>query len=226
MGVLALSAILVAGAGFYLFSRSYPNYKPGSNKIEKDIVELRNNVLSALNTDLAPLNSNDLENLSCRVSNSSTRSRFTKNFWGTLVSIFQEPMVDFHLRQYLSNKKDVLIFARTEAHEFTFWTTGGQTQMTVDKHAMGMYDRKTGVLLGARSKGQIAELSKNKSEGMPLYIQGVEVANLNKKLANTGNSPISQRVFIYAKSDLGKEEEAIVTAIAIFEVIMAAYETK
>ena len=76
MGILALSAIMVAGAGFYLFSKSFPNFKPGDKKIQVDLKAIRKAVLDAM-PDLSPLRMEDLESLSSKEIDKSVKKRVT-----------------------------------------------------------------------------------------------------------------------------------------------------
>lgn len=217
MGILAISAIMVAGAGFYLFSQSFPNFKPGDKKIKADLKAIRQEVLGSI-PDLAPLRMEDLENLSSKAADLSTKKRVTTDTKGVFVSIFDEPSVAFYYRKYLSNKRDALLFAKTYHHEYNYWIKGDEAHLVIDQQEVGVYDQKTGNLIGARSQKPIAKLDKSKPEKMEMNIQGRAVGNIVLS-SSSAKDTLSQRCFDFVRNDLSREEEAILLAVAIFEMV-------
>ncbi|MFZ4427688.1 MAG: hypothetical protein ACOYOO_11065 [Saprospiraceae bacterium] len=219
MGVLALSALILAGAGFVLFAQSAPNFKPGQKKVLADLKLIRDEVL-ALSSDLAPIRKEDLETLSSKETGSSVKKRFVSNYKGIFVTIFDEHAVAYYCRRYLSNKSDALIFAKTTRHEFFYWLRNGVCEIMVDEQQLGKYDEASGVLAGARTSKPIARLEKKPSEnsGGVLFIQDRQIARLAPPKPNA-KDVLSRRVFEFVQNELSPEEEAIVLAIAILEMV-------
>lgn len=219
MGVLALSALILAGAGFVLFAQSAPNFKPGQKKVLADLKLIRDEVL-AISSELAPIRKEDLETLSSKETALSVKKRFVSNYKGIFVTIFDEHAVAYYCRRYLSNKSDALIFAKTTRHEFFYWLRSGVCEIVVDEQQLGKYDQVSGILTGARTNKTIAKLEKNAAEntGGVLFIQDRQIARL-APLKPNAKDVLSRRVFEFVKNDLSPEEEAIVLAIAILEMI-------
>ena len=217
MGILALSAIMVAGAGFYLFSKSFPNFKPGDKKIQADLKAIRKEVLDAM-PDLSPLRMEDMESLSSKEIDKSVKKRVTTDQRGVFVTIFEEPAAAYYHRKYLSNNRDALLFAKTYHHEYNFWIKGDEANLVIDQLPVGVYNEKTGVLVGARSQKMIAKLDKSKPEKMAMTIQGRNVGNIVMPRPGAKDN-LSQRCFDFVRNDLTKEEEAILLAIAIYEMV-------
>ena len=217
MGILAISAIMVAGAGFYLFSQSFPNFKPGEKKIQADLKTIRQEVLKST-PDLTPMRTEELESLSSKEMDKSIKKRATTDQRGVFVTIFEEPAAAYYHRKYLSNKRDALIFAKTYHHEYTYWIKGDEVNLVIDQQPLGVYNEKTGELIGARSQKMIAKLDKSKPAKMEMTIQGRAVGNIVAPRPG-GKDTLSQRCFDFVRNDLTKEEEAILLAIAIFEMV-------
>lgn len=218
MGVLALSALILAGAGFVLFTQSVPNFKPGQKKVLADLKQIREEVLK-MSGDLAPIRKEDLEMLSSREVLQSVRKRFVTNYKGIFTTIFDEHAVAYYYRKYLSNKRDAVLFAKTARHEFFFWLHNDDVQIVVDDQQLGKYDTDRAELTGARTKKVIAKLEKRAAdEGALIIIQGKQAGRM-AALKPQAKDALSQRVFEFVKNDLTAEEEAIVLALAIIEMI-------
>ncbi|MBK9488773.1 MAG: hypothetical protein IPO07_08240 [Haliscomenobacter sp.] len=64
----------------------------------------------------------------------------------------------------------------------------------------------------------IAKLDKSKPEKMAMTIQGRNVGNIVMPRPGAKDN-LSQRCFDFVRNDLTKEEEAILLAIAIYEMV-------
>lgn len=217
MGVLALSALILAGAGFVLFAQSAPNFMPGQKKVLSDLKLIREEVL-AISSDLVPVRKEDLETLSSKEVVSSVKKRMVTNHKGIFVTIFDEHAVAYYCRRYLSNKSDALIFAKTSKHEFFYWLHKGECDIVIDEQSVGSLNETTGVLIGARTKKTIAGVEKKENGSAVIQIQAREVARL-APVKPGAKDVLSRRIFEFVKNDLSQEEEAIIMAIAIFEMV-------
>ena len=68
-----------------IFSRAFPNYKPGMKKLQADLKALLAE-LDTIQVELIPLNVKELEGFSTRQIEQSARKRFTKTMKGAFVS--------------------------------------------------------------------------------------------------------------------------------------------
>jgi len=216
MGALAFSALLVAGAGFYLFSKALPNFRPGNKKIQRDLQEMKQKVNEEMRGKLIPLNKDDLELLSTQEAQHSSRKRITRNSSGVFTSIFEEHMFAYAFRRYLSNRRDALLYAATQRRDFHYWIKGEEVRIVIDDQPLGTY--RAGVLTGSRSDKPIAQIDFSKQEGYPIRIQDRTVANLSTRY-DQPNDGVSQRAFEFVANELSPEEEAILIALTIYELV-------
>lgn len=217
MGVIALSALLVAGTGFFIFSRAFPNYRPGQKKLQADLDKLMQE-LDSITIDLVPVDVKELEALSTTQLQYSARTRITKNVKGAFVTIFEEGIFKYAYRQYASGKKDNVLLALTKKHQFAFLTKSNKTQVVVDDQVLGQLDQAGSILYGAKSKQPIAKIDKSRAEQWSIEINGREVASMNviKEIREKG---LSERVFEYVVNGISAEEQAIIMVLVISELV-------
>lgn len=212
MGLLALSALLVAGTGFFLFAKTIPNLNINQKKVYKDLQMMQEEVQKILSDPVA-LDRSDLDILSYHIAHWDRKKRFSKQAKGVITSIFEEPMVGFFYRRY--NKKDGLLYAQTKHRSFYFWEKRGETRVVIDEQVLGSYRPATGILVGEQSGRMIAKVDKENPDRRPLLIQGREVASIQLTTA----SDVLQRVFDFTASELSAEEEAILLALTVYEIV-------
>ena len=217
MGVVTLSALLVAGAGFYLFSKAFPNYQPGMKKLQADLKKLMAD-LDTILVELIPLSTKELEALSTKQVSYSSKKRITKNSKGAFVTIFEEAAFKYAAREYASKKKDSVIIAKTYKRQYSFLNKGKKVQIVIDEQILGSYDPEIGILTGNRSKKPIAELDRSKPEQYSLRIKGKEMASM-LRLEATADKGLSKRVFEYVVDNLTPEQQAIIEALTIYELV-------
>ncbi|HKK76543.1 MAG TPA: hypothetical protein VJ953_15820 [Saprospiraceae bacterium] len=220
MGVIALSALLLAGTGFFIFSRAFPNYRPGQKKLQADLKKLMQE-LDTITIDMVPIDVKELEALSTSQVQYNARTRVTKNVKGAFVSIFEEGIFKYAYRQYASGKKDNVLLAMTHNHQFAFLTKSNKTQVVVDEQVVGQLDQQAGILYGAKSKQPIAQIDKTKAEQWSIKINEREVASMNviKEVREKG---LSERVFDYVVNGISAEEQAIIMVLIINELVQLA----
>ncbi|GAB5552467.1 MAG: hypothetical protein Sapg2KO_20580 [Saprospiraceae bacterium] len=216
MGVIALSALLVAGTGFFLFAKALPNRAPGQKKLQADLTKLIAEV-DGIDVELIPINVKELEALSTSQveSNAKSRSKISK---GAFISIFEEVIFKYAYRSYASKKKDSVLVAKTLKRRYTFMTKGDHVRMIVDDQVLGDYDLQTNNLNGAKSKKKIASLEKYRPEQWMLKIKNRDVASMNA-LEVTDDKGLSKRVFEYVVDGISPEEKAVIVAITIYELV-------
>lgn len=220
MGVIALSALLVAGTGFFLFAKALPGRAPGQKKLQADLTKLIAEV-DGIQAELIPINVKELEALSTSQieTNSKSRSKIAK---GAFISIFEEAIFKYAYRVYSSKKKDSVLVAKTLKRQYTFMTKGDQVRMIVDGQILGDYDTQTNNLNGAKTKKKMAALEKFRPEQWMLKVKNKEVASMNR-LEISGEKGLSKRVFEYVVDGISPEEQAVVMAISIYELVTLAH---
>lgn len=220
MGVIALSALLVAGTGFFLFAKALPNRAPGQKRLQADLTKLITEI-DGIDAELIPINVKELEALSTSQVESNTKSR-SKISKGTFVTIFEEGVFKYAYRSYASKKKDSVLVAKTLKRQYTFMTKGDHVRMIVDDQVLGDYDIQTNNLNGAKTKNKIATLEKFRPEQWMLKIKNREVASMNA-LEIMNDKGLSKRVFEYVVDGISPEEKAVIMAITIYELVTLAH---
>lgn len=220
MGVIALSALLLAGTGFFIFSRAFPNYRPGQKKLQADLKKLMQE-LESIPLDLVPLDVKELEALSTSQVHYNARTRVTKNVKGAFVSIFEEGHFKYAYRQYASGKKDNILLATTHKHQYAFLTKSNKTQVVVDEQVVGQLDQESSILYGAKSQKPIAHIDKSKSGQWSIVINGRDVASMNV-LQEVRTKGLHERVFEYVVNGISAEEQAIIMVLTINELVQLA----
>lgn len=220
MGVIALSALLVAGTGFFLFAKALPSRAPGQKKLQSDLKKLIEEV-DAIDIDLIPVNVKELEALSTSRMEPNTRSR-SKIMKGAFVSIFEEAIFKYAYRSYASKKRDSVLVAKTLKRQYTFMTKGDQVRIIVDDQILGDYDIPTNNLNGAKTKKKIAGLEKFRQDQWMLKVQNQEVASMNR-LEMSDEKGLSKRVFEYVVDGISPEQKAVIMAITIYELVTLAH---
>lgn len=217
MGVIALSALLLAGTGFFIFSRAFPNYRPGQKKLQADLGKLMQE-LDSITIDLVPIDVKELEALSTKQVQYNARTRVTKNVKGAFVSIFEEGIFKYAYRQYASGKKDNVLLALSREHQFAFLTKNKKTQVVVDDQVVGQLDQQESILYGAKSKKPIAHIDKSYAEQWSIKINDREVASMNV-ITEVRDKGLSERVFDYVVNGISAEEQAIIMVLIINELV-------
>jgi len=224
MGIFALSTLLIAGAGVYLFSKVFPNFQPGNKKVQADLREMRADVEAEV-AELVPLGEKELELLASEDEDRSRKKRLTTLVKGKLATIFHEPVAIYRYKHYLSSSgKDAVLYAKTTDHEYFYWIKAKGTKVVIDESLIGTLENKS-VLFRGKSNDMIALIKRDAPEYMPVLIQGVEVANLIRPEQQTGQA-LSSRAFGYVKEGLSREEHAILMALTIHELLMRKLETE
>ena len=219
MGVIALSALLVAGTGFFLFAKALPNRAPGQKKLQADLTKLIAEV-DGIDVELIPINIKELEALSTSQLAANTRSR-SKVANGVFISIFEEPVFKYAYRAYAAKKKDSVLVAKTLKRQYTFMTKGDHVRIIVDDQVLGDYDLQTNNLNGPKTKNKIAALEKFRPEQWMLKIKNREVASMNRLELSTEKG-LSKRVFEYVVDGISPEEQAVIMALTIYELVTLA----
>ena len=218
MGIFALSTLLVAGAGVYLFSKVFPNFHPGNKKVQADLKSMKEELAPEVPT-LISLKAKDMELLASEEEERSTKKGLTKRIRGKLTTIFHEPVVLYSYKRYLSSSgKDALLFGKTADHDYFFWIKAKGAKLVIDNNLVGTLENGD-VLIGSNTKRMIARINRDEEEYMSVLIQGKEVGSIAKPPVGAQTS-LSTRAFGYVKNDLSTEEKAILMALTIFELVM------
>lgn len=214
--VFAVSVIL---GSTYFASKFLPNYRPGKNKIKKDLAEMRS-IINAKVKDLVPWNRKEMELVSYRMENITSKGGITKSASGLIESIYHEPMAIWASKAYANAARNNLILIRTSKYEFSFHSTPKGISIGVGEHFLGNLSLK-GTLTSPDGKKVLAQIHYQPTEEYyPIDIYGKEVgALINPSRA----SDVNPRV-IGLMAKLNEDAEAIYTALMFTEILRAEVE--
>lgn len=222
MGIFALSTLLVAGAGIYIFSRVFPNFQPGNKKVQADLKTMKEELAPAA-VNLVPLSNKDLELLAAEEEEHKVKKGFTTRVKGTLSTIFHEPVALYSYKKYLSaSGKDAVLYVKTARHEYFYWLRSKGTKVVIDNSLIGNLENRE-ILYGGKKDRMIARINRNEEEFMPIVVQGKEIGSILKSGAGEKQA-LSTRAFGYVLEEVRPEERAIFLSLAFFELIMRKLE--
>lgn len=215
MGLLALSSLLVAGTGFYLLSRIWPNLSATQRRVQKDIKELRE-LLRERRAGLIPLSGSELEILSDEQVQHKRKRGFRKMALATFNTIYGEPILTYGYRKYL-NGPDGLLMGYTSNHEYIFWIRAKGSRLVIDEGFVGELGTDGQLKERPKDREVLASITPQENGMDIIRVGDREVATL-AKLANR-ESNIQNRVFELVANDLNPREREILWALTLFDLV-------
>ncbi len=217
-----LFTVAVAAGFFYAIRRLLKlirHTQPNENQVRNDVEKMRLS-LAATTDDLVPWNDEEMELLSLEHVNKKLRRGNIAEAEGTLVSIYQEPMINYGYKKYISPHNAVL-YAKTSNREYIYRIRKKGIQIYLDNEPMGVL-KSDGVLYNRRKK-RIAQIHKQKNEPLnPIIVNNREIGNLvNPKLTDK----VNPRAFDLL-TPMEKQEEDVFLSVAILELVMNAMSKK
>lgn len=218
IGLLFRIIFVVAFVGFASFAfrklfRVFKNYQPNEDNVRKDVDRFRL-ALAARNEELVPWNNEEMELLSLKEVEQKVKSRGTKEVQGTMLSIYQEPMVQYTYKKYVQSHNAVLI-AKTSNREYIYRIRKKGIQIYLNNEPMGLL-RKNGVLYSPKNQG-IAQIIPDKDAySTPILVNNKEKGNL----LNRGKTEKEFPRAFETLSPMQKKEEDYFLSLAILELAM------
>jgi GAF domain-containing protein len=218
MGIILVTSIIAVGTGVFLASRMLPNLAPGEKRVQQDIQELR----EALEEDkgsLVRLDREGLELLAAQETSRKTRRGFKKLRIGAFSTIYDEPILVYALRQYLSNGPDSLLLANTAQHELIYWVKKKETRVVVDNAYIGLLTPDDRLLGGPKNREELAAIRQNASGTESIWIGEREVATLAAANYN-GKPQLRTRFFDLLHPDMSREDKILTWVLAVERLIL------
>jgi hypothetical protein len=216
MGGVALAMFMIialSGIGIYVLLKSMQNFKPGRNKIQQDLKQIKAE-LQPWVADLVPWSREEMEQLSLQQMNRSSRKGVVRTAKGIFTTIYHEPVIAWSYRKYLSPSENALLYVRTSDNEFIYRIKNQEVEMVIGNILVGTL-RADGVLYSAKGNKQLAQINPNSEELLlPVKVNEKRVGSLtNPNKSDKANA----RAFQYL-SDMNKEEEQLFMALSILEM--------
>lgn len=223
MGIFALFTLVTAGIGFGILTRILPQVAPNYKKVQKDLKVLQAEMKSWLKETLVPIGREELELFSLNQLHQTVKKGLTLKARGVFATIYNEPVLAYSFKKYVSTGVNSLLFARTAHHEYAYWLKGKEIQVLIDNKMIGAF-RENGVLYNERNQ-PIALIRYDHPEVAPVIVNDREIASITKANVRKGDI-LSPRAFQFVKSNISDEEEKIFLALATLELVQRSIPKK
>ncbi len=207
----AFTGALYIGTRF-LF-RLFKNFKPNEGNVKKDIDKFRL-AMTAQKEALVPWEKGEMELLSLKEVEQKIKKQGTKEVEGTLLSIYQEPMVQYAYKKYIQPNNAVLI-ANTSNREYIYRIRKKGIQIYLNNEPLGLL-RTNGILYTPDKKG-VAQIKPSKTEyATPILVNNQEKGSVLNPDKTEKEMP---RAFEFLTPMKQKEEDYFLS-LAILELAM------
>lgn len=203
---MSFVAITLGISGFTKYVR------PGLKQMKKDVLSLRSAARSTA-SNLIPFKHDEIELLSSRVDFKSLGNRFRKKKSGFLNSIYNEPLVAFTIKRYLSKSDRKIIYARTTTDEFVFIQRKNTVQLYLNGNPFAKMENDN--LYFLKDKKRIAWIEGDKSQSRPLFTPNKKLALINP---NIQLNDTASRAFQFV-GNLNASEHKILLSVIIYKLL-------
>ena len=215
MGLVLILAIALGVGAISILYQILTNFQPSDSKINADIRTMRAEI-DKMNLNLVSWDKEELELFSLNQINQLVKKNITTTAKGVFTSIYQEPMLAYSFKKYVSPSLNAVLYARTAEHEYVYRIRKDSIKIMIDGQAIGVLD-KEGALYSPQKKQLLAQLPKGSEDLMlPIIVNNKEVGHItNPKKTNAPNP----RAFDLVATDMTKAEEEVFLALGVLEVI-------
>jgi hypothetical protein len=194
---------------------------PGTKKINEDLAYMRT-MMGPVLAELIPFQEeNELELLSLRHEIKNQKQGLDKIWYGSISSIYYEPMVAFCYKDYIKGVRDALLLCRTRNMEFIYRIRKGSTEVYFNGAQAAVIDAN-GVMIGVKSRQVLARVKPYSKELMTITVKEKEAGQLYNPLQP--HAP-QQRAYSLLRS-LQDEDETIFLGITFYELMVRMLANK
>jgi len=137
---VSLVSIVMFVMAIYLMNKMFLGIKPGTKKVNTDVSKFRDQA-AQWKEQLVPWNEEEMELFSLAQSNQVSRRGFGRSFEGVVQSIYHEPMLYYHYKEYPASKRNAIIFAQTAKYEMVYRIRAKNTQVFVNESFLGTIEQ-------------------------------------------------------------------------------------
>lgn len=150
----------------------------------------------------------------------NSQTKWTKQTWdrvlkGVYFSIYNEPMLIFGAKNYIRGGYNMLIWARTSAHEFVYRARKDKTDFFIDRQYVG-FITDDGLMYGGRRKRLLGRRNAFSEMHYSIVIWDREVAHLMKPEKVDRVNPRAFEIM----EELSEKEELLLMAISFLTIIL------
>ena len=187
---------------------------PGANKINLDLAAMRQHCKPTVEQLIPWEEERELELLSLNVNFLSQKRGPDKMVFGTIQSIYYEPMVVFGYKDYVKGQRDALLYCRTKNLEFIYRLKRRDTDVYFNGNHVAVLDQ-AGILHGMRSKSTLGGVRSYSNDLLSIVVQGKDVGHM----FNPSRPHTEQQRAFFIMGKLDEEEEYILLALGLYELV-------
>lgn len=187
---------------------------PGAKQINIDLAIMRAQSKSAVDQLIPWEDEKELELLSLQVKFADSKKHAGQLLFGSILSIYYEPMVAFAYKEYGKQHQDALLYCRTKALEFVYRLKRNETDVYFNGKPVAVLDQSN-VLHGLISKGTLGAIRPYSTDLLSIIVKGKDVGHMFNPLRTHGEQ---QRAFTIM-ANLSEEDEYILMALGLFELV-------
>lgn len=189
------------------------NYQPNEKSVKQDVEKFRL-ALAARNQELVPWNHEEMELLSLKEVEQKINRKGTREVEGTLLSIYQEPMVQYSYKKYVQQNNSVLI-AKTSDREYIFRMHKKGVQIYLNNEPLGLL-RQNGILYTPTNQGVAQIKPKKEAYATPILVNNQEKGSILNPDKTDKEVPRAFELLAPMK----RKEEDYFLSLAILELAM------
>ena len=194
---------------------------PGAHKINADLAAMRQFSKPVVDQLIPWKEEKELEIMSLNCHFHSRKKGFDKIQFGSIQSIYYEPMVAFAYKDYVKGSRDALLYCRTTGMEFVYRIMKREVNVYFNGNHVALLDLQN-TLHGLRSKNVLGGVRPYSNDLLSIFVQGKDVGHL----FNPDRPHSDQQRAFYVMANLGEEEEYIFLALGLYEILTRVLANK
>ena len=211
--MFSIISIVIFIMAVYLMNKMFIGFQPGSKRVNSDVSRFREQA-AKWKDELIAWNEEEIELFSFVQSNQVSRRGFGKSFEGVIQSIYHEPMLYYHFKEYPSAKKNAIIFVRTSKFEIVYRVRAKVTQVFVNESYLGSITPE-GILEHAQRKETFGKIIRKDPYRKPILVGEREMGSVVFPVEKTKVNP---RAFDLDEK-MDEKEQILFMVLGIYEVI-------
>jgi hypothetical protein len=194
---------------------------PGTKKINADLAAMRQHVKPLAEQLIPWKEEKEIELMSLNLQHTAKKKGLDKIQFGTVQSIYFEPMVAFAYKDYVKGERNALLYCRTTSMEYVYRIKKNGTDVYFNGEHVAVMDPQT-TMFGLRSKNAIGAVRPYSSDLLSILIWGKDVGHMFNPFRPHS---MQQRAFTIL-AGLNDEQENIFLALGLYEMLTRALTIK
>lgn len=201
--------------------RALVGLAPGASRINKDIAIMRQ-ITRPLAEELIPWEEEkEIELMSMNLEVKTHKRGMDRILYGTLRSIYFEPMVAFAYMDYVKGAREALMYCRTRGLELIYRIKKRDTDVYLNGSQVAVLDMQN-ILHGLRSRSVIGQIKPYSPDLLSIIIWDREAGHLYNP--SRPHSDVQRAFFLM--TPLSDEEERIFMALGFYELLFRLLANK